>query len=63
MKLNKPYRTLISEPSTQQAVNVLLKIEPPKVMFEELGSKKNNADIQAIKPNSNHFTLGLFHPG
>lgn len=63
MKLNKPYITLSTEPSTQQAVNVLLNIETPEVMFEELDSKKNNSDIQSIKPNSNHFTLGLFHPG
>lgn len=63
MKLNKPYITLSTEPSTQQAANVLLNIETPEVMFEELDSKKNNSDIQSIKPNSNHFTLGLFHPG
>lgn len=63
MKLNKPYITLSTEPSTQQAANVLLNIETPEVMFKELDSKKNNSDIQSIKPNSNHFTLGLFHSG
>lgn len=37
MKLNKPYITLSTEPSTQQAANVLLNIETPEVNVWRVG--------------------------